>query len=260
MTLIPADPERRIGHRARYRDPDSDKLVKVSLDVALRTVEMREDWAARKSKAIAKRRLELEQGHARATGTALSEAIKRYYEAHTRLRENTLTSYKAATSKLLVWAERNGIKSGDDLTRAKLLGFREELIAEPKRTAAPAAKRGARRVTAVLSYDGAAAAAKRLKKNFGAPAAFGWQQLRSTCGTFLTNSPGIFGAASAYRSARQLGHSVTVAEKHYLGLIRIAPEAKTLEAAMGIETQIATVTEAAGKVTTVTLDVTRKAR
>jgi hypothetical protein len=37
-------------------------------------------------------------------------------------------------------------------------------------------------------------------------------------------------------SARQLGHSVTVAEKHYLGVVRGIPrEARTLEAAMQIE-------------------------
>jgi hypothetical protein len=37
-------------------------------------------------------------------------------------------------------------------------------------------------------------------------------------------------------SAQQLGHSVTVAEKHYLGVVRgIAKEAKTLEQAIQIE-------------------------
>jgi integrase len=421
VTLLPPEPERRIGHRARFKDPDTGKSTKETLDVALRTIEMREDWAVRKSKALARRRFEIEQGAPRATGTALSEAIDRYYKAHARLRENTLTSYKAATGKLLDWAERNGVRAGDDLTRAKLIGFREELIAEPKRAAEPAGKRGSRRVTperrsaysvnrelrgvrvvlgylaeldllskiregdlrralkklptaveepeflkpaelrtvldaalahdaemlaetreehaglrptgttprfqavapfvALLlltgmrlnealtlewsqvdldargvdgkevgeihlsgattktkrsrrvdlavspalrdlllalkkksdgdgrvlgvTYDGAGAVAKRLRKSYGAPKTFSWQTLRSTCGTFLTNSPGIFGAASAYRSARQLGHSVQVAEKHYLGLIRIAPDARTLEAAMQIEAQLATITEAA---------------
>jgi hypothetical protein len=60
--------------------------------------------------------------------------------------------------------------------------------------------------------------------------------LRATCGTYLTNAPGIFGAASAYRSAKQLGHSVAVAQRHYLGLIRGIPrDARTLEQAMQIE-------------------------
>jgi integrase len=90
------------------------------------------------------------------------------------------------------------------------------------------------------------AAALRLVRDYEAPKSFTWQSLRRTCGTFLTNAPGIFGAASAYRSAKQLGHSVTVAEKHYVGLVRGIPrEARTLEAAMQIEEQVAHVTMAA---------------
>lgn len=60
-----------------------------------------------------------------------------------------------------------------------------------------------------------------------------WQHLRQTCGTYLTCSPGIFGAASAYRSAAQLGHAVAVAERHYLGVLRGIPsDATTIEDAM----------------------------
>jgi integrase len=79
------------------------------------------------------------------------------------------------------------------------------------------------------------AARKRLLKEYGAPK-FSWQNLRQTAGTFLTNAFGIFGAASVFMSARQLGHSVAVAERHYLGVIRGIPrEARTLEQAMQIE-------------------------
>ncbi len=79
------------------------------------------------------------------------------------------------------------------------------------------------------------AARRRLKSEYGAPT-FTWQVLRSTCATYLTNAPGIFGAATAYMSARQLGHSVAVAERSYLGVHRGIPrEARTLEAAMQIE-------------------------
>ena len=78
-------------------------------------------------------------------------------------------------------------------------------------------------------------ARQRLLADHGAPT-FDWQVMRSTCGTFLTNAPGIFGASAVYRSARQLGHSVAVAEKHYLGVHRGIPrEARTLEAAMQVE-------------------------
>jgi integrase len=69
-----------------------------------------------------------------------------------------------------------------------------------------------------------------------AAGAWTWQQLRQTTGTWLTCAPGIFGGSSAYRSARQLGHRVQVAEEHYLGLLRgISPAATTIEAAMEAE-------------------------
>lgn len=64
----------------------------------------------------------------------------------------------------------------------------------------------------------------------------GQNQPGASAPSWLHLRPSIFGAASAYRSAKQLGHSVTVAEKHYLGLVKNIPmEGKTLEAAMGIE-------------------------
>jgi hypothetical protein len=93
----------------------------------------------------------------------------------------------------------------------------------------------------------AQAAEKRLSREFGAPAGSGWQALRRTCGTFLVNGPGIFGAASAYRAARQLGHSVAVAGKPLPGVVRGIPrDARTLEAAMQIEEQVKRVIEAVG--------------
>jgi integrase len=69
-----------------------------------------------------------------------------------------------------------------------------------------------------------------------------WKCLRSTCGTWLTCAPGIFGAASVYRSARQLGHTVRVAERCYLDVLRGLPaEARTLESAMNLEDRFAVV-------------------
>lgn len=409
-------------YRARYDDPDSGRTVKERLDPrALGTLEARTDWAKHKAKALAKRRMDLASGAPKATGTALETAIGRYYDAHKQLRARTLAEYKSATDKLLAWAGRNGVASADDLTRAKLLGFREEVLNAPKKRVAKKSKRGAFRETrerraaatinrelrgvrvvlgylaeldllprihegdlrralkklpltleaptflrppeiaalleAALSYDAetfkatrdehagdgkpgstaryepiaafavtlvltgmrfseclgltwsqvdlhaldhdgrevgeirlagagtktkraraidlavaplllelltklhkasrkkgkvfgltydeASAAAKRLRAKYEAPERFSWQVLRSTCGTYLTNAAAIFGAASAYRSARQLGHSVAVAEKHYLGLIRLPPAARTLETAMGVEAELRRVIDAA---------------
>lgn len=73
--------------------------------------------------------------------------------------------------------------------------------------------------------------------DFGAPE-FTWHLLRATTATYLTCSQGIWGSATVFMSARQLGHSVAVAEKHYLGNHRGVPkDAHTLEAAMGLTSQ-----------------------
>ncbi len=410
VTLIKPDLARRIGWRARYRDPDTDQLTKVSLDPALRTAELREDWAAKKSKANAKRRLELEAGATRATGTGLGDALSRYFEDHPQLRAGTLGIYRRSADKLEAWAARAGVRGADNLTGPKLVEFRASLVREPLRSpvaggelkaseetrAAPTVNAELRAIRTVLGYvrklgllpritsddlkdglerlavkhertqylkpaelqrlldaavthdaevfeatreehagkgtpgttqryepiaplimaalmtgmragevidldwsqvdleaadndgvpvgeihlssetktkrartvglevspalrrlletmhekrstslvfgltrDAAKSAAKRLKAEYGAPARFGWQSLRRTCGCFLTNSPSIFGSASAYRSAKQLGHSVAVAERHYVDVVRGIPrDAKTLEAAMLIEAQV----------------------
>lgn len=90
------------------------------------------------------------------------------------------------------------------------------------------------------------AAQRRLVETFGAPP-FSWQLLRSTCGTYLTNAPGIFGGATVFLSAKQLGHSVQVAERHYLGVLRGVPRtARTLEAAMQIEAEVEAVVASVG--------------
>ncbi len=396
-------------YRARYVDPDTGRKVRERLDPAvLGSKEARRQWAVRKARALAKRRLELEGGAARASGLPLAEAVDRYFKAHTRLSANTLTAYHAAARRFTAWAERSGLRSADVLNRAALLRFRETLASAPKRQAVKGGRRGARNeagearspaalnrdlrsmrtilgylvdadafarlshddlrralkreaapidrieflkaaelralLSAALAHDaqqftetraehageqprgstaryepiapfvatclltgmrvGAAlklewsevdldageivprgsnatkrtgviglevsptlrallttmrppgnaargrvfgghtpgtlkAAAKRLIADYSAPPGFTWQGLRRTCGSYLTNAPGIFGAASAYRSARQLGHSVTVAERHYVGLVRNIPlEARTLDAAMGIEPEL----------------------
>jgi integrase len=94
--------------------------------------------------------------------------------------------------------------------------------------------------------DSVEAARQRLIAEYGAPA-FTWQGLRSTCSTALTNAPGIFGAASAWLSAKQLGHSVTIAERHYAGAVRDLPRAaRTIEAALRIEGELAAVLNTIG--------------
>ena len=52
----------------------------------------------------------------------------------------------------------------------------------------------------------------------------------------MARGAGIFGASAVFLAAKQLGHSVAIAEKNYQGVVRGIPrEARTLEAAMEVE-------------------------
>lgn len=70
---------------------------------------------------------------------------------------------------------------------------------------------------------------------FGAPADFTWHALRRVCGSVLVNAGIYSDGSSLFKMARRQGHSVTVAEKHYLGSLDLPRDAKTIEAALGIE-------------------------
>lgn len=95
---------------------------------------------------------------------------------------------------------------------------------------------GAAKVFPELTRDYLESARTRLVSTFGAPAGWSWQWLRRSAAALLTNAPSIYNAASAFRSAARCGHSVTLAQKSYLGLLDDIPkEAETLEAAAGIE-------------------------
>jgi len=96
-----------------------------------------------------------------------------------------------------------------------------------------------------MTEDYAHAAMKRLRGTYGAPEGSGYQMMRRCCGTYLSNAPSIYGSAAATKSARQLGHGIVVASTNYVGALRYVPkEAKTLEAAMQIEAQVAAVIDA----------------
>jgi integrase len=95
-----------------------------------------------------------------------------------------------------------------------------------------------------FAADEVSAAIRRLRE-YGAPDHFDLKALRRTTATYLTNAPGVYAAASVWRSAKQLGHSVDVAEGHYLGLVRnVDPKADSLEAALEITEDVEHVVEA----------------
>jgi integrase len=426
-------PSGREQWRARFTDPSTGRETDVTLDpVALPTQEARRLWAVRKSKALAKLEMDRKAGDHKGDPKPLAEALEAYRaSAQLRLRPKTIVTYELAVARMLRWAERAGVQSTGELTRARLVDFRAFLMAAPRKTAKRGGKRGARRETArkrspvsinvelrsakallnawrvagllpaldkdaigdalkalpvpreqpaylapaqlqkllqaalrhdadtftetraehagqlpkgstrryepiapftafllltgcrrgealglcwsdvdldaldaqgrtvgeirlsaastkthrartiglevspavrallaamklragrdavhvfeLRAKDGAEpytvdmveSARQRLLSEYGAPA-FDWQTLRSTCATYLTNAPAIFGAATVFMSARQLGHSVAVAERHYLGVHRGIPkDAHTLEAAMQLEAALREVLAAA---------------
>jgi integrase len=88
---------------------------------------------------------------------------------------------------------------------------------------------------APLTKDAVVSAHWRLVRKFGA-LAFSFQGLRQTCATVLCCANGIYAGAGAFWESRRLGHSIVVAEKRYVGVLRDLPqEARTIEAALGIE-------------------------
>jgi integrase len=76
---------------------------------------------------------------------------------------------------------------------------------------------------------------QRLQR-FGAPAGWGWHDLRRTHGSLLACS-GLLGAGSSFLVARKLGHGVQVAERHYLHAYVDLPKGTTLEQVGGFEAE-----------------------
>lgn len=133
------------------------------------------------------------------------------------------TEVHAHEIRLGAWVKTR-IPRSIDLDVSPALAAALEALRRPK----------ARRVLEDWSADGLRRLRSEIRRR-GGPA-ITWKQLRQTCGSYLTCAPGIYGGASAFRSARQLGHSVEVAERHYVGRVRPPRDATTLEAAMGIAT------------------------
>jgi hypothetical protein len=132
VVLIQPEPERGIGWRVRFRDPDSGKLVKRTVDPALRTREQREAYACKLADKLGRRRLELQTGAIRTTSTPIDAAVETYFAAHPHLRPRTLKEYRVATGKLVDFCRKHNIRTADDLDRRQLMRFRETLINEPK--------------------------------------------------------------------------------------------------------------------------------
>jgi integrase len=82
-------------------------------------------------------------------------------------------------------------------------------------------------------------ALKRIRRQYDAPAHFTLKALRRTTATYLTSAPGIYGGATVFHSAEQMGHSIETARGFYLHRVHgIDPDAKTIEAALEITDEV----------------------
>ena len=130
VVLLSPDERARQWWRARYVDPDSGRTVRKTLDRTLTTIAAREDYCVKLSERLGRRRLELEGGAVRATGTPLRAAEKRFYSSLVKKRERTRETYREGTDRFLAWAEEHRVRTCDDLTRGQVIAFREWLLAE----------------------------------------------------------------------------------------------------------------------------------
>ncbi|MCW8140151.1 MAG: hypothetical protein KIT58_14725, partial [Planctomycetota bacterium] len=114
---------------ARFVDPDSGREVDTNLTkVGLTTHEARREWAIRKSKALAKRRAEIEAGGARATDKTLADARADYFKtAGARLRERTIELYEEAVDTFIGWCAGNRVELVAEVLPSTVVAFREAL-------------------------------------------------------------------------------------------------------------------------------------
>jgi integrase len=178
----------------------------------------------------------------------LLTAAARHDEDHPAIRPLVifmlLTGMRLGEAKRVTWADVDLHEQTIRVVAGKTKRERTvDMTVSPALARMLTAMRGAGKSGRIFAGQ-TAKARLRLIADYGAPA-FQWSTrnsrpgersvptLRSTCGTYLANAPGIFGKEAARRESDQLGHGIAVFERHYLGAMRrISPDAKTLEDAM----------------------------
>ncbi len=111
VTILKANPARRIGYRIRYVDPDSGKTVAKTIpaDVA-RTVDTRRKWAEEQSVKLKARSKALDEGAARMTQATVCQGVQHYYK-HATISESTKDAYESGSDKFVTWCEENGARN-----------------------------------------------------------------------------------------------------------------------------------------------------
>ncbi len=153
VVIRPARPEQYQKAQIRFTDPDSGKQRYETIpdDVDPKK------YAQRRSLELLNRRDELERGAPKLSNTGLSELVDAYFREAT-IRDSTAAMYGYSTALLLRWG---GVKSGDDLTLAKLRELRAWLTKLPKR-GAHTVNRDLRTIAAVLEHSRKAGRCPRL--------------------------------------------------------------------------------------------------
>jgi len=125
------NPAGRHGYRLKYRDPDTGKLRRETLKSAKCQADTkaggraREDSAARKYNELLRREIALESGAMRYRKVPLEDAERRYMD--TLKTDSTRETYHDGTRILLAWARSQGVRNTNDVTRGRLVEFREHL-------------------------------------------------------------------------------------------------------------------------------------
>jgi integrase len=127
VILHPAGPH---WYRLQWADPDTGKRKRKAVPRNLTTKKAREEFRAELEKELNARRIDLDRGATKKKGTALADAVERYYTNADLTNE---TSYRLATGDLVDWHERHDVTSCDDVTAEKLFEWREHMIASKKK-------------------------------------------------------------------------------------------------------------------------------
>lgn len=124
-------PHGTVGWRARWKDPTSNKLRKVTLDLSRYPEDRdREDFARRKAAELFTQRLDAREG---VVSMLIADAVARYLAlSKSRLRKRTVADYERCAQIFAAWCAGANITFARELDAAKLEAFRIDRLTLPR--------------------------------------------------------------------------------------------------------------------------------
>jgi integrase len=125
------NPAGRHGYRLKFRDPDTSKAKRETLKGTKYQADTkageraRGDAAVRKHNELLRRAVALESGAMPYSKVPLADAEKRFLA--TLKASRTVETYADGTRFFVAWAKKRGIRTTNDVTRGRLVEFREHL-------------------------------------------------------------------------------------------------------------------------------------